>query len=422
MVFCFDSYDSWRKKDFPYYKANRKKSREVSDIDWDKFFKNLNQIKQDLKEFFPYYVIEVPHCEGDDVIAVLTEHIKTKKDSTQMVPKVDNILYSYITNLTQKMIKLTLDTNCIINLLDYKSESATSVEELSEILRYGLDGDVNIAITTRVERDFEKDKDNDRKNELAKRLSMFPTVGSVVRTDVSKLDSEDVSAGDEHEALEKELTGILFPGLKADDAHYSNKINDIDHLIGHKINKRDIFVTDDQQILKKAETLKSSLRIQVMSPKETLEYLNLKGNKAVLTQEFYDKFLEYKDIVIDIISTGHTTEEQLTKYEELRKWLVRKYPVLQDHLINFKFRSVSIPTGGNRLFGADDYMSIQMFNDRLNGILKERTPSLIPEIASTHRHDYGMHYKSPREQIEMTINFLNSVEDLLLGYLGKVES
>jgi hypothetical protein len=342
--------------------------------------------------------------------------------SSYLQIKVDNILYSYITNLTQKMIKLTLDTNCIINLLDYKSESATSVEELSEILRYGLDGDVNIAITTRVERDFEKDKDNDRKNELAKRLSMFPTVGSVVRTDVSKLDSEDVSAGDEHEALEKELTGILFPGLKADDAHYSNKINDIDHLIGHKINKRDIFVTDDQQILKKAETLKSSLRIQVMSPKETLEYLNLKGNKAVLTQEFYDKFLEYKDIVIDIISTGHTTEEQLTKYEELRKWLVRKYPVLQDHLINFKFRSVSIPTGGNRLFGADDYMSIQMFNDRLNGILKERTPSLIPEIASTHRHDYGMHYKSPREQIEMTINFLNSVEDLLLGYLGKVES
>lgn len=92
MVFCFDSYDSWRKKDFPYYKANRKKSREASDIDWDKFFKNANQIKQDLKDFFPYYVIEVPHCEGDDVIAVLTEHIKTKKDSTQMVPKVEPIL------------------------------------------------------------------------------------------------------------------------------------------------------------------------------------------------------------------------------------------------------------------------------------------------------------------------------------------
>ena len=56
------------------------------------------------------------------------------------------------------MIKLTLDTNCIINLLDYKSESATSVDELTEILRYGLDGDVNIAITTKVESDFNNDK------------------------------------------------------------------------------------------------------------------------------------------------------------------------------------------------------------------------------------------------------------------------
>ena len=57
------------------------------------------------------------------------------------------------------MIKLTLDTNCIINLLDYKSESATSVDELAEILRYALDEDANIAITTRVESDVTKDKD-----------------------------------------------------------------------------------------------------------------------------------------------------------------------------------------------------------------------------------------------------------------------
>lgn len=63
------------------------------------------------------------------------------------------------------MLKLTLDTNCIINLLDYKSESATSVDELAEILRYGLDGDVNIAITTRVESDFDKDKDEKRRND-----------------------------------------------------------------------------------------------------------------------------------------------------------------------------------------------------------------------------------------------------------------
>lgn len=240
------------------------------------------------------------------------------------------------------MIKLTLDTNCIINLLDYKSESAISVDELTEVIRYGLDGDVNIAITTRVESDVSKDKDQERKNEIIRRISMFPVVGTVARWDTTKWDSGDVWGGEEHQALENELKNIIFPGLKEDDPHYTNKINDIDHLIGHKINKRDIFVTDDKQILKKAETLKLSQGIEVMDPKKALEYLNLQANKIVLAQEFYDKFLEYKDIVLASISSTEIDEQVLSRYEELRKWLIRKYPALQDGLLNFKFQMVSV--------------------------------------------------------------------------------
>jgi len=317
------------------------------------------------------------------------------------------------------MIKLTFDTNCIINLLDYKSESAISVDELAEIIRYGLEGDVNIAITTRVDSDVSKDKDQDRKCEILKRISMFPTIGTVARLDTSKFDSGDVWAGEEHQALEEELKKIIFPGLRSDDSHYSNKINDIDHLIGHKINQRDIFVTDDQQILKKAETLKSSVGIEVMDPKKVLEHINLQANQVVLAQEFSEKFGEYKGIVI-LATTGSIEDDQLVRYEELRKWIVRKLPVIKDGLLNFKFRMVSVPTGGQRVFGQDDLMSLQMFNDRLNGILKARNPSLIPQIASTHRHDYSG-YRSERQQIDMTISFLNSVEDDLLGYLGALE-
>jgi len=318
------------------------------------------------------------------------------------------------------MIKLTFDTNCIINLLDYKSESAISVDELAEIIRYGLEGDVNIAITTRVDSDVSKDKDRDRKSEILKRISMFPIIGTVARLDTSKFDSGDVWAGEEHKALEEELKKIIFPGLKSDDSRYGNKINDIDHLIGHKINQRDIFVTDDQQILKKAETLKSSVGIEVMDPKKVLEYINLQANQVVLAQEFSEKFSEYKDIVI-VAMSGRIDDAQLVRYEELRKWMVRKLPAIKDGLLNFKFRMVSVPTGGQRVFGQDDLMSLQMFNDRLNGILKERDPSLLPQIASTHRHDYAG-YRSEREQVNMTVSYLNSLEDSLLGYLGALET
>lgn len=318
------------------------------------------------------------------------------------------------------MIKLTLDTNCVINLLDYKSESAISVDELAEIIRYGLEGDVNIAITTRVDSDVSKDKDSDRKSEMVKRISMFPVIGTVARFDVSKFNGGDVWAGEEHTKLEEELKKVIFPGLKSDDSHYGNKINDIDHLIGHKINKRDIFVTDDQQILKRAETLKSSLGIEVMDPKKAVEHINLQANQVVLAQEFSERFGEYKDIVIAAITSG-IDNAQLAKYEELRKWIVRKLPVIKDGLLNFKFRMVSVPTGGQRIFRQDDLMSLQMFNDRLSGILKERDPSEIPGTASSRRHGY-VGYRSEREQVDMTISFLNSLEDSLLGYLGALEA
>jgi len=318
------------------------------------------------------------------------------------------------------MIKLTLDTNCIINLLDYKLESAISVDELAEILRYGLEGDVNIAITTRVDSDVCNDKDQDRKSEILKRISMFPTIGTVIRLDTSKLDGGDVLTGGEHQALEDEIKKIIFPNLQRNDPHYGNKINDVDHLIGHKINQRDIFITDDQQILKKAETLESSVGIKVMTPREALEYINLRANQVVLAQEFSEKFDEYRSIVLAAI-TGGINDDQLTKYEELRKWMIRKLPAIKDGLLNFKFRMMSVPTGGQRIFGQDDLISLQTFNDRLNGILKERNPSRIPHVASTHRFDYAS-YRSGTDQINMTIVFLNSVEDSLLGYLGVLEA
>ena len=317
------------------------------------------------------------------------------------------------------MLKLTLDTNCIINLLDYKSESATSVDELTEILRYGLDGDVNVAITTRVGSDFEKDKDKERKDELLRRVSMFPVIGTVARMDVSKFDSGDVWGGDEHEALERELTSIIFPGLNKEDAHFSNKINDIDHLIGHKINRRDIFVTDDQQILKTASTLESSLGIKVMDPKNTLEYLDLKGNKVVLAQEFYDKFLEYKELIFDALKKEDISEDSIQKYEDLRKWLIRKHSVISDGLLSYKFQMSSVPVSGQRVFNQDHLITIQIFNDKFNAMLKIRNPLQIPKVITYS--EYSSNYRTLSEENEVTINFLNKTEDTLLGYLGKLE-
>ena len=171
--------------------------------------------------------------------------------------------------------RITLDTNCIINLFDRRSKTATSVSDLESLVRRGLSNKVEIKITTRAEIDLERDVDTARREEMLANLRLFEVIGTVARFDTSKWDSGDIHADEETMALARELQLLLFPTMKAGDTRFQNKLADIDHLIGHKINERDVFVTDDHKdILRKAETLKLSFGIIVMSPMECCSYLD----------------------------------------------------------------------------------------------------------------------------------------------------
>jgi hypothetical protein len=71
IVICADGKNSWRREAFPYYKANRRKSRDESELDWNVLFGIMNTIRDELKEFFPYKVIHMDHCEADDIIGTI---------------------------------------------------------------------------------------------------------------------------------------------------------------------------------------------------------------------------------------------------------------------------------------------------------------------------------------------------------------
>ena len=72
VVLCCDNRKYWRKEFFPFYKAGRKKTREKSDLDWHLIFDMLAKFKLELKENFPYTVIDVEGAEADDIIGTLT--------------------------------------------------------------------------------------------------------------------------------------------------------------------------------------------------------------------------------------------------------------------------------------------------------------------------------------------------------------
>ena len=77
MVIACDSKNVWRREVFPNYKAGRKANRAKSEHDWDAIFTILHNIKDEIKTFLPYKVIEIETAEADDIIATLIK--KTKR-------------------------------------------------------------------------------------------------------------------------------------------------------------------------------------------------------------------------------------------------------------------------------------------------------------------------------------------------------
>ena len=77
LVICCDSAKNWRKDSFPEYKANRKKKREDDTTDWKSLFQFLDEMIEDLRNYFPYKVMKVERAEADDIIAVLNEYVAT---------------------------------------------------------------------------------------------------------------------------------------------------------------------------------------------------------------------------------------------------------------------------------------------------------------------------------------------------------
>jgi hypothetical protein len=73
MIICCDGGNLWRKQVYAHYKANRAKNREESSVDWTEFFRILNLVREELRQFMPYKVLHIPGAEADDIIAVMTQ-------------------------------------------------------------------------------------------------------------------------------------------------------------------------------------------------------------------------------------------------------------------------------------------------------------------------------------------------------------
>lgn len=108
VILAFDTKGSWRYKIFSEYKSNRKDARDKAVVDFEKFFPIFEQFKAEIKEAFStIYVLEYPHAEADDVIAVLCREkfkttqnviVSTDKDLHQLLIEKNNQQFDPINN------------------------------------------------------------------------------------------------------------------------------------------------------------------------------------------------------------------------------------------------------------------------------------------------------------------------------------
>jgi len=129
-------------------------------------------------------------------------------------------------------------------------------------------GLIEIAITTRIKADtFGKNQDSP----IWGKIKSFPclTMPTIGRWDISYWD-EDVYADKLDTDLQNLIQSCIGNNIK--------QLCDIDHLIGHIKDKRDVFVTNDKDhFIKRRDCLQKKCGVKIMTPEECIEYFFQNG-------------------------------------------------------------------------------------------------------------------------------------------------
>lgn len=79
IILAVDSKENWRKKFYPEYKGQRKENREENTaINWNEFFNAFQEFVNDVKSYFPFYVLQIKYLEADDIAAIITKNFQNE--------------------------------------------------------------------------------------------------------------------------------------------------------------------------------------------------------------------------------------------------------------------------------------------------------------------------------------------------------
>jgi len=160
-------------------------------------------------------------------------------------------------------LKITLDTNCFF---EYFERAPNCVKEL---IHHAERGNIELAMTTRVISDTHDRWRGKGESPIWNKIQSFPlieTIGTAFRLDESYLGSEDFLISEDHSKMIDDLSEIM-KGAQTED---------IDHIFGHIIGKRDIFVTSDSHFLDHHGELLNKFGVLVLKPESAVKQIERK--------------------------------------------------------------------------------------------------------------------------------------------------
>jgi hypothetical protein len=178
------------------------------------------------------------------------------------------------------MLRLTLDTNCVIHAAQAQPWGL-QVDELVDLAR---DGRVGLWITEAFIVDQERAPTDKHQRNLAW-LSQRSTIGRIpgpFRLGYSALGGPDVLTDDDTPGVDALLCEILLPDrlqaerLDENDAaaiaKWRQKVTDVQHLTAHRMAGHDAFVTSDHHdMLRHRQAIRRRTGIVVVDPLEAVQ-------------------------------------------------------------------------------------------------------------------------------------------------------
>ena len=91
----------WRKDVWEGYKAKRGKTRDESDVDWDKAYELFDEINDVIIKNTSFKMVSVPRTEGDDIVFVLSEYLSQNPNNQVIIHSSDHDFFQCIKDNVQ---------------------------------------------------------------------------------------------------------------------------------------------------------------------------------------------------------------------------------------------------------------------------------------------------------------------------------